>query len=65
MAKKLMFLVALILLICATPVFAQAPGAGSGITDNGLKYLGAVVGMALASGLCGLGQGKEIGRAHV
>jgi len=63
MAKKLMFLVALILLICATPVFAQAPGAGSGITDNGLKYLGAVVGMALASGLCGLGQGKAVSGA--
>jgi F-type H+-transporting ATPase subunit c len=49
----------LALLIMATPMFAQAQG---GTTSNG-PILGAAFAMALASGLCGLGQGKAISAA--
>ena len=48
----------LALLTMATPMFAQAQG---GQSSNGL--LGAAFAMAIASGLCGLGQGKAIAAA--
>ncbi len=46
-------------LVAAAPVLAAEPGAeaGGGIS-TGLKYIAAVVGFAIAAGLCGLGQGK-------
>ena len=56
MKNKLMLLG---LLIMATPVFAQAQGGSS--SSNGL--LGPAFAMAIASGLCGLGQGKAIAAA--
>lgn len=59
--KSLAFL-ALFLLIAASPIFAQSPG-GSGISAGELRFVGAAVGMAIASGLCGLGQGKAVASA--
>ena len=56
--KKLLFL-ALFLMICASPIFAQGT-TGSGVSAGELKFVGAAVGMAIASGLCGLGQGKAV-----
>jgi F-type H+-transporting ATPase subunit c len=56
--KKLVFL-ALFLMICASPIFAQGT-TGSGISSGELRFVGAAVGMAIASGLCGLGQGKAV-----
>jgi F-type H+-transporting ATPase subunit c len=56
---KVIFLL-LILLFIASPVFAQ--GTGSGVTGS-VTAVGAVVGMALAAGLCGLGQGKAVASA--
>lgn len=46
-------------LFCAFPVFAQAPAAeAGGGSMEGLKYIGAGVGFAIAAGLAGLGQGR-------
>lgn len=47
------------MMFTAMPAFAaQGEAATSGITDKGLGYIAAVVGFAIAAGLCGLGQGK-------
>jgi F-type H+-transporting ATPase subunit c len=60
MRIKLMFLTIMALLLIASPVFAQ--GGASGVTGN-LGVVGAIVGMAIASGLCGLAQGKAVASA--
>jgi F-type H+-transporting ATPase subunit c len=47
-------------LISAMPALAAEPGApaeGSGL-GKGLGLLGAIIGMGIAAGLCGLGQGR-------
>jgi F-type H+-transporting ATPase subunit c len=49
----------LAVLCCAVPVFAQT-GGGSAVN---LVPIGAGVGMAIAAGLCGLGQGKATASA--
>jgi len=59
--KKMLFLVALILL-AACPVFAQAPG-GSGMGPGEVKFLGGILGLGIAGGLCGIGQGKAVAGA--
>ena len=56
-----MFLMFVAMLLVASPVFAQG-GATSGVTGN-LTAIGAVAGLALAAGLCGLGQGKAVASA--
>ena len=57
--KKLQFvLMALSVLCFAVPAFAQG---GSATVD--LVPIGAGIGMALAAGLCGLGQGKAAASA--
>jgi F-type H+-transporting ATPase subunit c len=58
--KNVPFLLTVSLLLLASPVFAQ----GTGNTVSGsVSVVGAVVGMAIASGLCGLGQGKAVASA--
>jgi F-type H+-transporting ATPase subunit c len=47
----------------AAPAFAQAPGAAGGSTGRGLAAIGAGIGMAIAAGLCGIGQGKAAASA--
>jgi F-type H+-transporting ATPase subunit c len=47
-------------LLMATPAFAQT---GAGGSSSGLMYIAAGIGMAIASGLCGLGQGKATASA--
>ena len=62
MTKKMLLL--LVLLLLASPlVFAQAPGAAPAGSSDWAKFLGAGIGMAIASGLCGLGQGKAVAGA--
>ena len=61
MRTKMLFLIAAVLLLAASPVWAQ--GTGSGVTGGELKALGLVVGMGIASGLCGIGQGRAIAGA--
>lgn len=57
--NKRLFLVALALMICASPIFAQ--GAVSG-ADEINKWVAITSGfsMAIASGLCGLAQAKAV-----
>lgn len=57
--KKMLFL---LFLLAALPMFAQTPG-GSGIGAGELKFLGGAIGMGIASGLCGIGQGRAAGSA--
>lgn len=59
---KVLGLMALFLLVAASPVFAQGT-AGSGVGTGELRFVGAAIGMAIASGLCGLGQGKAVSSA--
>ena len=54
---------ALFLVIAAVPAFAQGTAGSSGVSAGELKVAGMVIGMAIASGLCGLGQGKAVASA--
>ena len=60
MTKKMLFLLAL--LVFASPIFAQTAGGGAA-PSNWWVSIGSGVGMAIASGLCALGQGKAIAGA--
>ena len=55
-----MILLAIALLVLASPIFAQTPGAAPA-TDYRLPA--DYIAMGIASGLCGLGQGKAVGSA--
>ena len=57
MTRKLIFLAAILLL--ATPVFGQTPNGGTPDLQLPFAYLA----MGIASGLCGLGQGKAASSA--
>jgi F-type H+-transporting ATPase subunit c len=63
MRNKVMILMVLFLIVAAVPAFAQGTATGSGVSAGELKTVGLVVGMAIASGLCGLGQGKAVASA--
>jgi len=61
--KKLQYLfMSLAAMLLATPAFAQA-NANGGSPAGQLVPLAAGLGMALAAGLCGLGQGKATASA--
>jgi len=59
MTQKMIFL-AVAFLLLASPIFAQTPS-GSSAPDLGLPF--AYLAMGIASGLCGLGQGKAVASA--
>jgi F-type H+-transporting ATPase subunit c len=59
MTRKMIFLAAALMLL-ASPIFAQTPAGGGG-TDLRLPF--AFLAMGIASGLCGLGQGKATASA--
>jgi F-type H+-transporting ATPase subunit c len=61
MKTKLMFLM-LALLFCAVPMFAQGPG-GAPAGGNIWVPVTAGFSMAIASGLCALGQGRAVAGA--
>ena len=64
MKSKVIFLTIAAVLLLAAPVFAQGgadPTAGIGRGE--LTRLGALIGMGLAAGLCGTGQGKAVASA--
>ena len=61
--KKLLMLIALFLIVAAVPAFAQGTTGGSGISSGELRAGLMAIGMAIASGLCGLGQGKAVASA--
>ncbi len=52
----------LAVLFSAIPAFAQS-GNGGNATDKGYGYLAAVIGLGIAAGLAGLGQGRVAGSA--
>ena len=54
------FFMAMAALLLASPVYAQEAASGSA---KGALYLAAGLGMALAAGLCGIGQGKATASA--
>ena len=58
MTRKLIFL-AVAMLLLGTPIFAQTPGGGAADLHLPFAYLA----MGIASGLCGLGQGKAVASA--
>lgn len=59
--KKLQYLfMSLAALLLATPAFAQG---GAAPVSNWWVSIGAGIGMAIAAGLCGLGQGKATASA--
>ncbi len=60
MTKKLLFLLAMLLL--ASPMFAQTSSAPAA-QGNWWVSIASGIGMAIASGLCALGQGKAIAGA--
>jgi F-type H+-transporting ATPase subunit c len=60
--RKLQYLfMTLAALFMASPAFAQASGNGTAVPS--WVPIGAGIGMALASGLCGLGQGRATASA--
>ena len=54
-----MIFLAVAMLLLASPIFAQTPGGGA--TDLKLPF--AYLAMGIASGLCGLGQGRATASA--
>src|ERR1051325_11293448 len=56
-SKRMLFLILVVLFIAATPLLAQGT-TGAAPAPTNWKPVGAAIGMAIASGLCGLGQGK-------
>lgn len=56
MTRKLIYLVGA-LLLAGSPIFAQTPGGGA---SGDLHLPFAYLAMGIASGLCGLGQGKAV-----
>ena len=58
MTRKMIFL-AVAMLLLGTPIFAQTPGGGAADLHLPFAYLA----MGIASGLCGLGQGKAVASA--
>lgn len=57
MARRIMFLAFVVLILTAMPMFGQTTG-GTGDISGGLTKIGLGLGMGLASGLCGMGQGR-------
>ena len=61
MTKKLFYL--LVLMICASSMAFAQTGGGTAPASNWWVSIGSGIGMAIASGLCALGQGKAIAGA--
>ena len=61
MKTKLVFLV-MTLMVLATPIFAQDQGGGAASADA-YRRAAAYIAMGIASGLCGIGQGRATASA--
>jgi F-type H+-transporting ATPase subunit c len=60
--RKLQYVFMTLSMLCmASPAFAQATGGSGG--NNSLIPVGAGIGMGIAAGLCGIGQGRAAGSA--
>lgn len=58
----MLFLLA-VFILAACPMFAQTPGASGGMGPGEVKFLGGMIGLGIAGGLCGIGQGKAVAGA--
>jgi F-type H+-transporting ATPase subunit c len=58
----MLFLLA-VFILAACPIFAQTPGASGGMGPGEVKFLGGMIGLGIAGGLCGIGQGKAVAGA--
>src|ERR1700760_1379412 len=58
--KTKFFLLAIVLMLCAVPMFAQGGAAGAAGGGNIWVPVTAGFAMAIASGLCALGQGNAV-----
>ena len=56
MRFRIVFLVLAVVMLAAMPVFAQ--GTVTSGDQSGLKTIGLSLGLGIAAGLCGVGQGK-------
>lgn len=64
MKSKLMGLMAAVMgLLYAMPLLAAPAAAGAAAGGTDWVPIGAGIGMAIAAGLCGLGQGRAVGSA--
>jgi len=63
MQKKTMLFLLVVLFLAAIPMFGQTPGAASGMGPGEVKFLGGMIGLGIAGGLCGIGQGKAVAGA--
>lgn len=63
MVNKKTLLLAALLLLVACPMFAQQTPGTSGISSGEVKFFGAMLGLGIAGGLCGIGQGKAVAGA--
>jgi F-type H+-transporting ATPase subunit c len=63
MTKKMLFLLVMALLLLASPILAQTAGGGAAAGGNWSLNIGSGIGMAIASGLCAIGQGRAIAGA--
>jgi F-type H+-transporting ATPase subunit c len=61
MKMKKLFMLTIALMFCAIPMFAQGGAATGGV--DGRTWFPAGFAMAIASGLCALGQGKAVAGA--
>lgn len=62
MQKRTMLFLLAVFVLAACPMFAQAPG-GSGMAPGEVHFFGAMLGLGIAGGLCGIGQGKAVSGA--
>src|SRR6202035_2945068 len=62
MQKKTMLFLMAVFILAACPMFGQTPGT-SGMGPGEVKFLGAMLGLGIAGGLCGIGQGKAVAGA--
>lgn len=61
--KIVLFLTGLVGLLMTVPAFAQGAAPASAPSGTQLGAIGAGIGMAIAAGLCGIGQGKAAASA--
>jgi F-type H+-transporting ATPase subunit c len=62
--RKFAFFIMVMAIFCiASPLYAQATGTAPATTFNWAIPIGAGIGMGIASGLCGIGQGRATASA--
>ncbi len=61
--KNKLFLLVVSLMALASPMLAQGTGGGGGDASKATRLAAAYIAMGIASGLCGLGQGRATASA--